>query len=73
MISLTSLVFIVLWMLISAVVIGLLWWLIGYVESQGWGPPNVFKVVRVVFVVLIVVGLCLFLVSLTTGQQLLRT
>lgn len=72
MISLTGLVMVVVWMLIAAVVIGLLWWLIGYVEAQGWGPPNVFKVIRVVFVVLIVIGLCFFLISFTTGQALFR-
>ena len=40
-----------------------LWWLIGYVESQGLGPPPLFKVIRVVFVILVV----LLLISVLLG------
>ena len=59
-------------LLIAAIVVGLLWWLISYVESQGLGPPVIYKVLRAVFVILIVVALCFFLISLTTGQPVFR-
>jgi hypothetical protein len=40
MVSLESLVYIVVYLLIAALVLGLLWWLIGYVERQGLGTPG---------------------------------
>ncbi len=72
MVSLESLVYIVVYLLIAALILGLLWWLIGYVERQGLGTPVIFKVVRVVFVVMVVLVLIGFLISFTTGHPMFR-
>lgn len=64
MVTVGSVVGIILALLIGAAVLGLLWWLIGYIEKQGFGPPIVFKVVRVVYVVLVVLLLIGFLLHL---------
>lgn len=63
MIGIADLVYVIVGLLIGGLVLGLLWWLIGYVESQGMGPPIMFKVIRVVFVILVV----LVLISLLLG------
>lgn len=71
MIALETLVGAVVFMLIGALVLGLLWWLIGYVEAQGLGPPVMFKVIRVVFVILVVLVLIGVLMQLA-GRPLIR-
>ena len=63
MITITQLVMFIVYLLVGGLVLGLLWWLIGYVESQGWGPPVFFKLVRVIFVILVV----LLAISLLLG------
>lgn len=72
MISLTMLVWTVVWLLVAAAVIGLLWWLIGFVQQNIGGPEKVYAVIRVIFICLIVIGLCLFLIAFTTGQPMFR-
>jgi hypothetical protein len=55
-IGLADLVWYVIYLLIAAVIIGLLWFLINYIEKQFTDPgfPVMFKVIRVIFVVLVV-------------------
>ena len=72
MISLSGIVSIVVYLLIAAAVLGLLWFLIGYCEANMGGPPKVYGVIRVVFVVLVVLGLIGLLLSLLSGQPLFR-
>lgn len=72
MFSLAGLVMIVVYMLVAAAVVGVLWWVIGYVEAQGFGPPLVFKVIRIVFVLAVAIALCFFLISLISGQPLFK-
>mgnify|MGYP001594444506 CR=1 FL=1 len=71
MISLEGLVGVIVFLLIAALVLGLLWWLIGYVESQGLGPPVIFKVIRVIFVILIVL-LCIGALMQLAGHPIVR-
>ncbi len=54
MIGLDTLVYAIVYLLIAALVLGLIYWLITYCEAQGLGPPIMFKVIRVVFVILVV-------------------
>jgi len=54
MIALADLVYIIVGLLIGGLVLGLLWWLIGYCEAQFPGFPLLFKVIRIVFVILVV-------------------
>ena len=59
--DLSTIVYIVVGLIIAVIVLGLLWWLIGYAEKTFTGiPPIAFKVVRFVFVALVV----LFLIGL---------
>jgi hypothetical protein len=58
-------------MLVAALVLGLLWWLIGYCESQFPQVPFVFTVIRVVFVVLVVILLIAILLNLA-GYPVIR-
>jgi asparagine N-glycosylation enzyme membrane subunit Stt3 len=53
-IGIAEIVWLMVYLLIAAVILGLVWWLIGYIEKQGFGPPIAFKVIRIVFVVLVV-------------------
>ena len=71
MIGIETLVYAVVFMLIGALIVGLLWFLINYVESQGLGPPLVFKIIRVVFIVLIVLVLISILLGLI-GHPVIR-
>jgi hypothetical protein len=70
-VSLEGIVTFIVYLLIAVVVLGLLWWLIGYVEAQGWGPPQAFKVIRVIFVVLIVL-LCIAILMSLIGHPLIE-
>lgn len=72
MISLEGVVWTILYLLIAVVVLGLLWWLIGYFEREFGGPPMAYKVIRAVFVILIVLLLIGLLLSLLTGRPLFR-
>lgn len=54
MIILPALVSLIVCLLLGAVVLGLLWWLIGYVESKGIGPPLAYTIIRIIFVILFV-------------------
>ena len=71
-ISLTSVVFFILYLLIAAAVIGLLWWLLGFVGSKIPGPPGqmVTQWGRVIRIVLLVVVLISFLLSLLGGPSI---
>ena len=71
MIGIETLVWVVIYMLIGGLVLGLLWWLIGYVESQGLGPPVMFKVIRVIFAILVVLVLISILLGLS-GYPIVR-
>lgn len=73
MISLEALVTIVIYLLIAAAVIGLLYFLIVYCERNLGGPPLLYAVIRVVFVVLIVLFCIGLLLSLLSGRPLFRT
>ncbi len=72
MISLSGIVWIVLYLLIAAAVLGMLWFLINFVEAQMGGPAKVYAVIRVIFVVLVVLLLIFLLLSFLSGQPLLR-
>ncbi len=65
MIELGTLVSVVVSVLIVALILGLLWWLIGYVESQALLPPPVFKVIRIVFVIFVVLMLISVLLNMS--------
>ncbi len=69
--SLAGIVQFVLFMLVAAAVIGLLWWLIGYVQGSFGGPEIVYKVIRVVLIILLVVALIGLLLSLV-GEPLIQ-
>lgn len=58
-------------MLVGGLVLGLLWFLIGYVEAQGLGPPVMFKVIRIVFIILVVLLLISVLLGLA-GHPVVR-
>ncbi len=62
--SLGAIVQFVLFMLVAAAVIGLLWWLIGYVQGSFGGPDVIYKVIRVVLIILLVVALIGLLLGL---------
>ena len=72
MVSLEGLVRIVVYLLIAAAVLGLLWFLIGYCQAKLGGPAKVYDVIRVVFVILVVLGLIGLLLSLISGQPLFK-
>lgn len=72
MISLTGLVTVVVYLLICAAVLGLLWWLIAFCERQLGGPSQVYTVIRVIFAVLVVLLLIGLLLSFAQGQPLFR-
>lgn len=65
MIGVPGIVGIILTLLVAAAILGLLWWLIRYLEAQGFGPPVMFKAIRIVFVVLVVLLLIGYLLNLT--------
>jgi len=54
MVGLDTLVYVIVFLLIAALIIGLLYWLITYIEGQGIGPPILFKIIKIVLVVLVV-------------------
>lgn len=64
MIGLDTLVYAIVFLLIAALVLGLVYWLITFCEAQFPGFPIVFKVIKVIFVILVVlfcIGLLLHL------------
>jgi cation transporter-like permease len=71
MIGLGSLVMIVVYCLIALLVLGLLWYLIGYCESQFPGFPVGFKVLRIVFVIVVVLVIINMLLSFA-GNPIVR-
>ena len=54
MIGIDAIVYTVVYLLIAGLILSLLYFLIQYCESQGFGPLVVFKVIRLVFVILVV-------------------
>ena len=72
MISLTSVVWIILYLLVAAAIFGLLLYLINYVGSQFPGGEPFIKVARIILVVLGVLVLIGLLLSLISGQPLFR-
>jgi hypothetical protein len=70
-IGLGSLVSIIVYLLIGALVLGLLWYLINYCESQFPGAPMVFKVIRIIFIILVVLLLINLLLTFA-GNPLVR-
>ncbi len=82
MISLQGIVHVVIYLLVAAAILGLLWFLIGFCEKNLGGPPMVYNVLRVVFVILVVLILIAILLvllliglllSFVNGQPLFRT
>lgn len=72
MISLSGLVAVVIYLLVGAAVLGLLWFLINFCERSLGGPPQVYNVIRVVFVVLVVLLLIFLLLSFVNQQPVFR-
>lgn len=72
MVSLEGIVRVIIYLLVAAAVLGLLWWLIGFCQERIGGPPKVYDVIRVVFVILVILGLIGLLLSLVSGQPLFR-
>lgn len=74
MIDLSSVVWIVVYLIIAGAVFGLLYWLTYFIESQFPGPitSNFCKVARVVIVVLAVFALIGILISLISGTPLFK-
>ncbi len=72
MVSLSGIVLIVVYLLVAAGVLGLLWFLIGFCERNLGGPPQVYAVIRVIFVVLVVLLLIGLLLSFVSGQSLFK-
>ena len=72
MINLADLVSLTLYMIIGASICALLWYAIGYCEKSFGGPPLVWSVVRVVFVLLIVIVLVNILLVLPGGISIIR-
>ena len=70
-ITLAQIVGVVLFILIAAAVLGLLWFLIGYIQSQFGGPEIIYKVCRVVMMVMVVVMLICLLLNLA-GEPLIK-
>jgi hypothetical protein len=72
MISLATAVSVVIYLLIGAVIFGLLWWLVGYVGSQLPASAPFIQVARIILAILAVLVLIGLLVSLATGTPLFR-
>ncbi len=70
--NLSTLIWFVVYALGAGAIIGLLWYLITYVESQFPGFAPFWKVLRCVFVVIVVIVLCFWILSLMTGQPIVR-
>jgi peptidoglycan biosynthesis protein MviN/MurJ (putative lipid II flippase) len=65
MFPLKPIVRIMLGVLIACVVCGLLYWLIGYCESEFPGFPLMFHLARVLLVILVVIGIIYFLLQIS--------
>lgn len=72
MIPLGGLVWLVAALIVGAIVLGLLWFLIDYCAANIGGPPKVWAIVRVVFVVAVVLFCIFLLISLVDRQPLFR-
>ncbi len=57
MVGFDTIVYVIVGLLIGGLILGLLWWLIGYCEQQFPSFPLVFKVIRIVFVIMVVLML----------------
>ncbi len=73
MVSLTGIVWIVIYLLIAIAVLGLVWWLIGFIQERIGGPAKAYDIVRVIFVVLVVLLIIFFLLSLLNNQPMFRS
>lgn len=75
MIAIETLVMSIVWLLVLALVLGLVWWLISFVESRAQkynlAAPAVFDVIRIIFVIAVVIILIGFLMHLI-GYPLVR-
>jgi hypothetical protein len=60
-----SLIHWLVYLIIIAVVLGLLWWLLNYLIAQGVIPEPIAKVVKILFVVACVIALILLVLSLS--------
>jgi hypothetical protein len=69
-IGIDQLVYVVLFILVVGAIAGLLYWLIGYAESQGMPAPfgKIARIVLVVFLVLVAIGILLSLI----GRPIIR-
>jgi hypothetical protein len=68
MISLSSVVTVVVYLVVAGLVFWLLWWLVNYIA-----PPEPFrKVANVILAILAVVVVCSLLLSMVGGQTLFR-
>ena len=72
MISLSGLVSVIVYLLIAAAVLALLWFLVNYAERTFGGPPMVYAVIRFVFVALVVLLLIALLLSFVNHQPMFR-
>ncbi len=71
MVGIETVVAVVVFLLVGGLILGLCYWLINYIEAQGLGPPVMFQVIRVVFVILVVLLLISILLSLI-GHPIVR-
>ncbi len=71
MIGFDTIVYVVITMLLGGMVLGLLWWLIGYCERKFPSVPRAFDVIRIVFVIMVVLLLISLLMHLM-GYPLVR-
>jgi hypothetical protein len=71
MIGIETIVYYIVFLLVAGLILGLLWWLIGYCESVFPGMPLFFKAIRVVFVILVVL-LCISLLLGLAGHPVIR-
>ncbi len=64
MIGIGDLVYVIVGLLVGGLILALLWWLVTYCEAQFPGFPLLFKFIRIVFVILVV----LLLISILLGM-----
>ncbi len=72
MFDLQFVVMAVVFMLVCAGVLGLLWFLIGYWEGKVPSMPLLFNAIRLIFVTLVVLLLIFMLLALVNQQPLFR-
>lgn len=69
--NIATLIWFVVYAIGAGAIVGLLWFLITYVEGQFPGFPMFWKVVRCVFVVIVVIVLC-FVILAFMGQPVIK-